>query len=159
MFVVLLLSSILSLCTGSPCVAEIADDMMPGEFGYNWGRIWNSKTGKELLETEDNTVSMVEYTGSRGQWKWATNSCNPELKYLVSRSSGLILASDGKTLTEELEGNAWIFDNRQRTLKNENGKYLTDRKKNKGQTVRDLKMTSYGMPWLFFRWRLTNGYE
>ena len=89
----------------------------------------------------------------------ATSSCNPDLKYLVSRDSGLLLAADGKTLTEELEGNAWIFDSRQRTLGNEDGKYLMDRKRNKGQTVKKIRMTSYGMPWLWFRWRLTTGYE
>merc|ERR1711972_29013 len=161
MIVVLLVSSILSLCAGSPCVAEIdGADLMPWDIGYTWFRIWNSKSGKELREDDDNTVSMLEITNTNGKWKWATNSCNPELKYLVSRASGFLLAADGKTLTAELEGNAWTYDSTlgRRTLQSESGGYLSDRRK-KGQTVRALGMTSYGMPWLWFRWRLANGYD
>merc|ERR1711953_1033968 len=109
MLVVLLFSSLLSLCAGSSCVAEVDEGgLMPWHTGPKWFRIWNSRSYKELVPNADNTVSMGEYTG-KGHWTWAANSCNPDLKYLVSHDSGLLLAADGKTLTEELEGNAWLL--------------------------------------------------
>ena len=64
-----------------------------------------------------------------------------------------ILAADGKTLTYELEGNAWTYDEVEKTLQNENGKFLTNTKK-KVQKVRGLRRTKSGEPWLWYQWNL-----
>jgi len=108
------------------------------------------KIGTRILaETSPNTASMVKTTSAK--WKWASNSCYPEQKYLVSSSSGLVLAADGKTLTKELEGNSWIYDEVEKTLQNENGDYLSDRKR-KGQTVRGMRRNAEDNPWMWFQW-------
>merc|ERR1712088_39132 len=53
-----------------------------------------------LAEASSQTVTVQK--SSDAQWKWASDSCNPEKQYLVSSSSGLVLAADGQTLSEEL---------------------------------------------------------
>merc|ERR1719187_2209203 len=118
-------------------------------------QLWNLGRRKRVLaETDEGTVTMLET--SNGQWKWASNSCFSEKKYLISSSSGLILASDGKTLTKELEGNAWIYDEVEKTLKSESGNYLSDqRPKDKAQIVRPLQRNSADQPFLWFQWNVT----
>merc|ERR1712037_372605 len=163
MYLLLIVSTVLSLSargSATTCVAELDDEMnffWPA-FQEVWWRIINR--GEELIENGDKTVSMSSTDGrSNGSWKWAKNSCNPEQKYLVSRDSGLLLAADGRTLTEELEGNAWSYNKTwtDKTLRSESGGYLSTRKR-KGQTVRGLRRNSSGMAWFCFQWKIEQGY-
>ena len=66
----------------------------------------------------------VVLQGTGGQSNVGASSSQPQI----------LQTADGQTLTNELEGNAWTYDKVEKTLKNENGLYLSDRKKN-GQTV------------------------
>ena len=164
MYLLLTVSTILSLSAAAApgeraCAAEaISNPFDPAPWSTdNWFIIRNIKTSWALQENGYKNVDMLPGFGGRGRWKWASNPCSPGQLYLMSRSSGMILAADGLTLTDELEGNAWTYDKVEKTLKNEAGLYLSDTKK-KGQTVRKLKYTSYGAPWLLLQWRLENGY-
>jgi len=68
-------------------------------------------------------------------------------------SSRLILAADGKTVTNTLEGNGWTYDEVVKTLRSESGGFLRDQKK-KGQVVKSLRYTKEGKPWSWFQWNL-----
>jgi len=128
----------------APCVGEAVVS------GSSFQMI-NVMKKKVLHVNADGSVTMSK--NSDQKWKWATNSCNPELLYLSSVPSGLILASDGKTVTDTLEENAWTYDEVEMTMESEIGGFLSDTKKH-GIKVRGLRNNKEGKPWKWFRWNL-----
>merc|ERR1711874_373562 len=128
----------------APCVGEAVVS------GSSFQMI-NLKRKKVLHVNADGSVTMSKKSDQK--WKWATNSCNPELLYLSSVPSGLILASDGKTVTDTLEENAWTYDEVEMTMESEIGGFLSDTKKH-GIAVRGLRNTKEGKPWKWFQWNL-----
>merc|ERR1712025_475800 len=129
----------------------ITTDCVPAAVPYgNTFQVINVMKRKMLTENGQNGVSMTQSSGTT--WQWAYNSCDKEQKYLISSSSGKILAADGKTLSDQLEGNSWSYDEVEKTLENESCRYLQDRKK-KGQTVAGIRRKD-GKPWKWFQWTL-----
>merc|ERR1719347_605368 len=130
----------------------ITTDCVPAAVPYgNTFQVINVMKRKMLTENGQSRVSMTQSSGTT--WQWAYNSCDSEQKYLISSSSGKILAADGKTLTDQLEGNSWSYDEVEKTLENKKCRYLSDRKK-KGHTVTGIRRGKDGKPWKWFQWTL-----
>ena len=127
-----------------PCVEEAVPEGEPFQ-------IKNVKSNKMLQVDGDGSVKMSK-NGDQ-MWQWAVNKCNEDLSYLFSVPSGKILAADGKSVTDELEGNTWSYNSAELTLSSETGP-LTDTKR-KGQRVdKTIRRNKKGQPWKFFRWIL-----
>jgi len=125
-----------------PCVEEAVPTGTPFQ-------ITNVKS-KKTLQVDGGSVKMSKNGGH--YWQWAVNNCDEEKAYLFSVSEGKILAADGKTVTEDLEGNRWSYNSAELTLSSESG-HLTDTKR-KGQRIDRLRRNKKGQPWKFFRWNL-----
>merc|ERR1719483_543290 len=127
-----------------PCVEEAVP------FGSSF-QMKNGKTRKVLTVSADGAVTMSK-KGDQ-MWQWATNACNEDLVYLSSVATGAVLAADGKTLTETLEGNNWTYDAVDKTLQSTDG-YLSDAKR-KGQKMNGkVRFNKKIEVWKIFRWNL-----
>jgi len=118
-------------------------------------QIKNDKDQKVLQVADDGSVSMSK--GGDQMWQWATNACNKDFQYLSSVPSGAILANDGKTVTDQLDGNTWAYDATEKTLYSPRG-YISGTKR-RGQKMdwsitRCKKGSRKGLPWKFFCWNL-----
>jgi len=114
-------------------------------------QIKNVKDKKVLQVADDGSVRMSKKGDQT--WQWAFNACNEDLVYLSSVPSGAILAADGKTVTDDLEGNTWEYDAAEETLYSPRG-YISGTKR-KGQKMNgSIKRNKQGAPWKFFRWNL-----
>jgi hypothetical protein len=127
-----------------PCVEEAV------AFGDSF-QIKNVKDKKVLQVADDGSVRMSK-KGDQ-MWQWATNACNTDLVYLSSFSTGAVLAADGKTVTDSLEGNTWTYNAEEETLSSDRG-YISGTKR-KGQRMNgNLRRNKRGEPWKFFQWNL-----
>ena len=127
-----------------PCVEEAVPVGEPF-------KITNVKSKKTLQVDDDGSVKMSKKGGQ--YWQWAENKCDEEKVYLFSVTGGKILAANGKSVTEDLEGNRWSYNSGELTLSSESG-HLTDTKR-KGQRIDSaIRRNKKGQPWKFFRWNL-----
>merc|ERR1712037_135253 len=114
-------------------------------------KVKNVKSKKTLQATADGSVKVAKNGGQL--WQWAVNKCNEDLVYLYNVPSGKILAADGTSLTDNLEGSTWSYNGAELTLSSESG-HLSDTKR-KGQKISStIRRNKKGEPWKFFRWSL-----
>jgi hypothetical protein len=115
------------------------------------GKLLLLETPSRSRVADDGSVSMSK-KGDQ-MWQWATNACNEDLVYLSSVPTGDILAADGKTVTDSLEGNTWTYTAEEETLSSDSG-YISGTKR-KGQKMNGkLRRNKRGDPWKFFQWNL-----
>jgi hypothetical protein len=127
-----------------PCIEEAL------AFGDSF-QIENVKDKKVLQVADDGSVSMSK-KGDQ-MWQWATNACNTDLVYLASVPTGAILAADGKTVTDSVEGNTWTYNAEEKTLSSDSG-FISGTKR-KGQRMNgQIRRNKQGTPWKFFKWNL-----
>merc|ERR1719318_949927 len=127
-----------------PCVEEAV------AFGESF-QIKNVKDKKVLQVADDGSVAM-SIKGDQ-MWQWSTNSCNEDLVYLSSVPTGAVLAADGVTVTDSLEGNTWSYDAKEKTLSGEMG-FISGTKRKGQQMNGNLRRNKKGAPWKFFQWSL-----
>jgi len=118
--------------------------------------IENKKTGKAL--TMDPTTGVVtasqKIAGATNQlWKWS-ESCELTGRYLINVETGTFLGVKVTESKEIRDGNSWVYDEENGTLKSSAGYAREFKRKKMGMAGNTRLNKRTKKPWDWFRWNL-----